>query len=116
MPSGSVASENPDWLRPAPDGVFLRVRVGPRAARAGLVGVHGPTLRVRVTAPPVGGAANRELLEVLAAALGVHRSALSLEAGAQSREKRIRVRGVSPEGIRARVAAGLRVDSAGGQG
>lgn len=90
----------------------MRLRVVPGAARAGVVGFHGEALRVRVTARPVEGAANRELLRVLAAALGVRPSALTLEAGAHGREKLVRVEGLAPETVRARLTPGASVDSA----
>jgi len=83
----------------------LRVRVAPGASRSGIAGLHGDALRVRVSARPVDGAANRELLKVLAAALGVRPSALSIEAGELRREKRIRVEGTTAEAVRARFAA-----------
>ena len=76
-------------LRRRGDRVDLVVRLSPRAARAGVVGVRDGRLVVRVTAPPVDGAANRALLEVLADACAVPRSAVTLLAGAQAREKRV---------------------------
>jgi uncharacterized protein len=82
----------------------------PGASRAGVAGVHGGALRVRVRARPVEGAANRELLRVLAAVLGVRPGALELEAGARGRDKHVRVRGLPVEVVRARLEAVLSVD------
>ena len=104
----------PDWLRSGDDGCVLTVWVRPRAARAGVHGLHGAALGVRVTAPPVGGAANRELIDVVAAVLGVRRADVALEAGASGRLKRLRVRGLSVDQVRARLAAVLSVDAAAG--
>lgn len=87
------------------------VRVTPRAARAGIAGVRGPALSVRLTAPPVEGAANRELVAVLARALAVRPSAVAIAGGSRSREKRVRVEGLDPEAVRARLGAVLSVDS-----
>ena len=99
------------WLRPLTDGVLLSVHVGPKASRAGVAGVHNDLLRVRVTAAPAGGAANRELVRVLAELLGVFPSAVSIERGEGSRQKVVRVRGVGPDLARTRLAGGS-VDSA----
>jgi uncharacterized protein len=86
-----------------PDHADLRVRVQPRAARSELAGLHGGTLRVRLAAPPVEGAANRELEKLLAKALGLPRSSVELLRGATSREKLVRVHGLSPEQVRERL-------------
>lgn len=88
---------------------MLRVHVRPGASRPGVSGLHGHALAVRVGAPPAGGAANRELLAILAAALGVARSDLELSSGGRGRDKRIRVRGLAPAAIEARLSPLLRV-------
>ncbi len=88
---------------------MLRVHVRPGASRPGLSGLHGGTVAVRVGARPVGGAANREVLAVLAAALHVGASMLEVASGARGREKRVRVHGLSPEVVQARLAPLLRV-------
>ena len=98
-----MAADRPAWLRPVDDGVVIVLRVSPRAARSAVVGAHGDALRVRVAAPPVGGAANREVIALLAAALGVRESALSLEHGAGGRDKCVRVRGLAPEEVVSRL-------------
>jgi len=90
------------------------VHVVPGARRAGVTGLHGDALRVRVTARPVEGAANRELLRLLARLLGVRSADLALEAGARGREKRVRVRGLAVETVRERLVPALSVDGAKG--
>jgi uncharacterized protein YggU (UPF0235/DUF167 family) len=70
---------------------------------------------VRVVAPPEGGAANRELLRVLASVLGVSARALRLESGAGGRQKDVRVRGLRVEDARARLAPLLSVDRSTGE-
>ena len=52
-------------LREAKNGVTISVHVVPRASRTGLAGMHGNSLRIRVKAPPVEGAANKELCAFL---------------------------------------------------
>ena len=85
------------------DGIRLRIRVQPRASRTELAGRHGDALKVRLTAPPVDGAANEALLRFLADRLGVARSAVRLAAGASGRAKVVAVDGVSAEAARARL-------------
>ena len=61
-------------------------------------------LAVRVTAPPVEGEANRALTALLAAVLGVPRSAVTVAVGARGRDKVVRVSGLETHEIAARVA------------
>lgn len=64
-----------------------------------------PVLKVLVRARPVEGEANAALLKLLAKALDLPKSAVSLERGGQSRLKRIAVDGLSPDEVRARLSA-----------
>lgn len=92
-----------DMLSPANDGVLITVRVAPRAARSGIAGTRDGALLVRLNAAPVDGAANAELIEVLAAALGVPKRAVSISAGEKSRRKIVHVRGISVDQVGARI-------------
>jgi uncharacterized protein (TIGR00251 family) len=73
------------------------VRVQPRASRTELAGIHGDALRVRLTAPPVDGAANEALIRFLADRLDVPRAAVRLEAGAAGRSKLVAIEGLGIE-------------------
>jgi uncharacterized protein (TIGR00251 family) len=73
----------------------FRVRVVPRASRSELVGEHDGALRVRIAAPPVDGAANDELIRLLARAFTLPRKAIEITAGQTSRLKTVRVVGGS---------------------
>ncbi len=84
--------------------VRFAVRVQPRASRAGVEGLVGDALKVRVTAAPVDGAANEAVVAVLAEALGVPRRAVAVVAGRSSRSKVVEVSG-DPGALRAAVAA-----------
>ena len=88
-------------------GILLDVRVIPRAAKAGIAGVRDGALLVRVTAPPVDGAANAELIGIIADALGVAQRAVSLTSGGHSRRKRLHVTSISVDEAAARLAAWL---------
>ena len=76
-------------------GVMLVVRVIPRAGRSGLAGTRDEAVLVRLAAAPVDGAANAELIEVLAEAFGVARRQVTLIAGERARQKRVRIDGLS---------------------
>lgn len=85
------------------NGVLLRIRVQPRASRNEVVGLHGDTVRVRLSAPPVDGQANDELIRFLSQQLDVPRSAFRLVSGQTSRLKVIAINGVRMEEIAARL-------------
>jgi hypothetical protein len=79
----------------------VRVRVQPRASRNEIVGWREDVLSVRVTAPPVNGRANAAVAALLAAALGVRPSAVTIVRGAKGREKVVSVAGLSRHAIQA---------------
>ena len=103
-----------DWIRPVADGCIVKLWVGPGASRAGVVGVHAGALRVRVTAPPAGGAANREVLRLLASLLHVRAGDLALETGASGRRKAVHIRGLGVDEVRARLPFLAGVDTTAG--
>lgn len=84
----------------------ISVRVKPRAARSKILGLRGDELEVAVAAPPVDGAANDALCEVLAEALRVPRGSVDVVAGAKGRSKIIEVAGLSVEEATQRLALG----------
>ena len=77
----------------------FNVRVVPRASQSEVVGEHDGALRVRIAAPPVNGAANDEVVRLLARALKVSRNAVAISAGQASRLKRIAITGIEPEAL-----------------
>ena len=85
---------HPEPIQQSADGVLLRLSVQPRASRTEVVGPHGDAIRIRLSAPPVNGAANEALLRFLAAKLSVSRSAVRLTAGETSRSKVVSVSGI----------------------
>ena len=90
---------------PSPDGARLRVRVQPRSRQDDVLGWRDGVLRVRVAAPPTDGRANEAVVDLLARAFGVPRSAVSLVSGASSRDKVFRVARRSLDELMAMVAA-----------
>jgi len=75
--------------------LVLRVQVVPRASRSEVVGEHNGALRVRLAAPPVEGAANEELIHVLAKTFKVPRGAVTILSGQNGRLKQVSIDGVS---------------------
>ena len=82
-------------LAAAPNGVHLQLVVQPRASRTAIVGLQGEELKVRLTSPPVEGAANKLCCAFIAKLCGVAKSRVSLVSGDKSRHKRLLVEGVS---------------------
>ena len=82
-------------FRPTRLGTRFNVNVQPRASRTETVGIHGDALKVRIAAPPVEGAANTAVGALLAAALGVRTSAVSVVHGERGRDKMVRVDGLT---------------------
>ena len=89
---------------PRAEGVLLAVRVQPRASRDEVTGWQADVLRVRVTAPPVEGAANRAVEALLARALGVAPSGVRVVRGERGRDKFVKIAGLTAADVRARLA------------
>jgi uncharacterized protein len=87
------------------DGCTFQVRVQPRGRRNEITGLHGDALKIRLTAPPVAGKANNALQKFLAKLLGVPPSSVEILTGHTSRQKRVRVVGISAEAIHALLEA-----------
>lgn len=71
--------------------VTFNVRVVPRASKSEIVGEHDGALKVRIDSPPVDGAANEELIRLLAKAFGLSKSAVEILNGHTSKLKQVRV-------------------------
>ena len=96
-------------MTPADDAIVavrITVRLSPRASRDEVGPFEGDVLRVRVTAPPVDGRANRALVRLLAKRLGVARGDVRVIVGEKARRKVIAVEGIDETEVRRRLAAG----------
>ena len=93
----------PPFLSVQPDGVTLAIKLQPRASADEICEPLGTELRIKVTAPPVDAAANEALLRLLAKRLDCPRSAVQLVRGKTSRHKIIKLRGLSPEEVLAKL-------------
>lgn len=79
--------------------VRFEVRVQPRAARNEVVGVYGDAIKIRLSAPPVDGAANEELVIFLASIFAVPRRSVRILAGEASRSKVVEIDGVAAHAV-----------------
>lgn len=79
--------------------VRLSVHVQPRASRREIAGLHGDALKVRLTSPPVEGAANEELIELLANTFAVSPRAINIVAGQHSRSKIVEIEGITEQAV-----------------
>ena len=86
-----------------PEGVVLNVRAQPRSSRAGIDGLLGDAVKVRIKCAPVDGKANKELVETLADEFGISKSSVVFKSGETSRQKRLFLRGVSAAVVAARL-------------
>ena len=93
------------YLTETAEGTVLNVRAQPRSSRAGVDGLVGDAVKVRVRCAPVDGKANKELVETLAEAFGLPKSRVVFKSGETSKQKRILLSGVSAEAVRRVVGA-----------
>ncbi|MBF0369931.1 MAG: YggU family protein [Magnetococcales bacterium] len=82
-------------------GLEIRVKVVPRASREKIVGLHGESLKIALTAPPVEGAANQALCQFLAGEFKVAKGRVSILRGERSREKVVRIEAPDPKRLAA---------------
>jgi uncharacterized protein len=82
-------------VRDTPTGAIFQVKVQPRARRNAITGEVGEALKLAITAPPVDGRANEACITFFAELLNVGRSSVTIAAGLSSRNKVIRVTGMS---------------------
>jgi uncharacterized protein (TIGR00251 family) len=88
--------------------LLVDVQVVPRASRTAVGPAAGGRLRVAVTAPPVDGEANAAVVDALAAAFGVRRSAVEIVRGERGRRKTVRIAGATRAALAALAAAPAR--------
>ena len=104
MVPASRTTDMPSYLQTHENGVYLSVKLQPRASRNEIGEAAGNELKIKVTAPPVDAAANEALLRLLAEVLDCPRSSVQLVRGHTSRHKVLKIRGRSLESVAASLA------------
>ena len=87
------------------EGTVLNVKAQPRSSKAGVEGLIGDAVKVRIRCAPVDGKANKELIETLADAFGLPKSRVVFKSGETSKQKRILLMGVTADEVRRVVGA-----------
>ena len=96
------------YLQQTGEGVRIDLYIQPRAGKSEIVGEQGGELKVRLTSPPVEGAANKMCREFFAKLLGVAKGEVELISGEKSRHKRLLIRGVHLEQVLGALGEGLK--------
>ncbi len=81
-------------LKESKKGVTFDIQVIPNASRAGLAGIQDGIIKVKVSAPPVEGAANEACIKLLAKELGLKKSQMEISSGAKSRKKTVMIKDI----------------------
>ena len=102
--TAGTRARSEDFVRPAKEGVYVKLRVSPGAKSTRIKGLYGEgAVRLSVTAPPTGGRANGEIERYLARLLEVPRSDITVVKGVQRRDKLVFVRGFGADEVRTRL-------------
>ena len=108
MPANSPAMSRPEpsLFSVTEDGIILNLHIQPRASKNEVCGLQDNALKIRLTSPPVDGAANKLCREFLADLFDVPKSAVEIISGETSRHKRVRVRSNDPDRLQ-RIISGI---------
>ena len=82
-------------LKESKKGLTFDIQVIPHASRAEIAGVQEGAFKIKVTAPPVEGAANEACIKLLAKELGLKKSQMEISSGAKSRKKTVMIKDIS---------------------
>ncbi|MBM2838880.1 MAG: hypothetical protein HW415_1505 [Deltaproteobacteria bacterium] len=83
------------WLTEKGGCIFINIHLQPRASKNEIVGIHGESIKVRLTSPPVEGAANSHAIEFFAKKLGIQKSKITIVSGEKSRHKTLKIEGLT---------------------
>ena len=85
-----TSSEKLPWHQDGID-LILHLQIQPRSSKNQFCGINDEKLKLKITAPPVDGAANAACIEFLAKTLKVPKSRILIESGETARIKRVRI-------------------------
>ncbi len=91
--------KSPRKAKESASSATISVKIQPRASKNEIIRREGGELKIRLTAPPVDGAANEALVKLLSGELGVARSRVEIVSGQSSRDKIMRIDGLSSEEV-----------------
>ncbi|MEO6908286.1 MAG: DUF167 domain-containing protein [Abditibacteriaceae bacterium] len=94
-----MCSDLHNVVRESKGKVLLSVRVQPRSRQNVLVGFRDKSLQIKVNAPPIDGAANEAVIDVLSKALRLRKSTFTVLQGAKSRDKSVKVEGITADDL-----------------
>ncbi len=95
------AASSKDYLSPdANGGVYLKIIIQPRATIESVVGIYQGRLKIKVNAPPVDGAANKNLISIISKLLRVAKGNIKIKQGETSRNKLLYVDGIAVDEAR----------------
>jgi uncharacterized protein len=89
MTENNPRGKRPVFLKEHPLGLVLNLFIQPRASQNKVDGIHGEALKIKLTAPPVEGAANKMCREFLAGLFKIPKTAVSIISGETGRNKRV---------------------------
>ena len=89
----------PPYLRSTDEGTRIDIYVVPRASRSRIVGEHDGRLKIQIAAPPVDGAANKEILRLFSSVFGVSKSRVVLIQGQAGKRKTVEILSLSSEEV-----------------
>lgn len=88
------------WIKDTENGAVFKVKVQPRAAKNEIVGLLDDAVKLRITAPPVDGAANEAVVKFFSGLFRVPKNAVRIMSGETSRSKTVEIAGLTGEDIK----------------
>ncbi len=84
-----------DWIKELAEDLLISINVQPRSSKTEIMGIQDHALKIKLTSPPVEGAANSLLIKFISKKLGIAKSRIKLKSGEKSRQKKIIIEGIS---------------------
>ena len=95
------------WIKELSEGLLISIYVQPGSSKTEIIGMHQNSLKIKLTSPPVEGAANSLLIKFISKELGIAKSKIVLKSGEKSRSKRLILKGCSKKKVIQKFAANI---------